>query len=205
MKRLIIAISRQYGSGGASVAKALGRELGIPVYERQLIELAASKAGLSAEYIDSLEETASRSFLFNLVATHTPGTLVPQYDIPVSFSAYAAQATVIKELASQGSCIIVGRCAEYILRDDPDCVKIFLRAEDESRIARIMERYGLQRKEAEKRLKKMDKGRSNFYRSFTGEEWGNVYNHDLCINTSVTGVDGAVDTVITFLKTTKKL
>ena len=143
MKRIVIAISRQYGSGGASVAKALGRELGIPVYERQLIELAADKAGLSPDYIDSLEETSSRSFLFNLVSTHSPGSLVPQYDIPVSFSAYAAQATVIKELASQGSCIIVGRCAEYVLRDDPDCVKIFLRAEDESRITVLWSATGL--------------------------------------------------------------
>lgn len=205
MKRIIVAISRQYGSGGASVAKLLGRELGIPVYERQLIEMAAEKAGLSPGYIDSLEETSSRSFLFNLVSTHSPGSIVPQYDIPVSFSAYAAQAAVIRELAGRGSCIIVGRCAGYILRDDPDCVKIFLRADDDARVTRVMERYGLGRKDAEKRLKKMDKGRSNYYRSFTGEEWGDVYAHDLCLNTSFTGVEGAADTLIAFLKTTKKL
>ena len=196
MKRTIIAISRQHGAGGTAIGKKLGLALGIPCYERTVIELAAEKSGLSPDYINSLEATASRSFLFNLVGqTYTPHTMVPQYDVPVTFSAFAAQGQVIRELAQKGSCIVIGRCAEYILRDDPDCLKVFLGANKEDRIRQVMEEGSLDEKAAEKALRQIDRGRANYYRSYTGEEWGAMENHDLCINTSVTGTDGAVELI----------
>ena len=183
------------------------------IYDTSLFEesnitavLAAEKSGLSPDYINSLEETASRSFLFNLVGhTYTPHTMVPQYDVPVTFSAFAAQGQVIRELAEKSSCIVIGRCAEYILRDDPDCLKVFLGAKKEDRIKRVMEEGGMDEKTAEKTLRQIDRGRANYYRSYTGEEWGAMENHDLCINTSVTGLDGAVELIRDLVKATGRL
>lgn len=201
MKRTIIAISREHGAHGTEIGKRLSERLGIPVYERKVIELAAEKSGLSADYIGSLEENASRGFIFNLSGhSYSPMSILPQYDVPVSFSAYSAQSAVITELASQGSAIIIGRCAEYILRDDPDVLPIFLRAEREDRLNYVMHESGLDRKGAEQKLKQIDRGRANYYRSYTGEEWGSAENHDLSINTSVSGVDGAVDIIVALLK-----
>lgn len=204
MKRIIVSISRQYASGGEAVAKALGAKLGIPVYERQVIELAAQKAGLTPDYIDSLEENASRSFLFNLVTAGGVGA-APTYDVPLSFSAYSAQAAVIKELAAKGSCVIVGRCGDYILRDDPDLVRVFISADDNIRVKRVMERFSLTEREAEKRIRKLDKGRANYYLSFTGEEWGAITGRDLVLNTSALDADSAADVIIALLKALGKV
>ncbi|MBQ1729979.1 MAG: cytidylate kinase-like family protein [Oscillospiraceae bacterium] len=206
MKRTIIAISREHGAGGTAIGKKLSEELGIPVYERKVIELAAEKSGLSADYIGSLEENSSRSFLFNLVShSYSPAPMLPQYDVPVTFSAYAAQGQVIKELAAAGSCIVIGRCAEYILRDDPDVITVFLRADREDRIAYVMEESGLDRKGAEQKLKQIDRGRANYYRGYTGDEWGSVENHDISINTSVSGIDGAVKLIVDLIEATGRM
>ena len=201
MKRTIIAISRQHGAGGTEIAQLLSARLSIPCYERTVIELAAEKTGFSPSYIEGLEESSSRSFLFNLVSgSYTPASLYPRYDVPVSLPALTAQASVIRELAQKGSCIIVGRCAEYILREDPDVVPVFLRADKADRISFVMKDEGLEdRKAAESRLVKTDRGRMNYYRSYTGEEWGAMENHDLSINTSRTGISGAVDVIVSYL------
>ena len=201
MKRTIIVISREYGAGGTAVGRKLAADLGIPVYEKTIIEMAAEKSGLSADYIDGLEETASRSFLFNLVSTsYSPSTMLPQYDVPISFTAYTAQSTVIRELAEKGSCVIIGRCSEYVLRDDPDCVKIFLRADKETRIEYTMNQFNLDRKAAEAKLGKIERGRANYYKTYTGENWGNLQTHDICINTTACGVDGAVEAIKAYLR-----
>lgn len=206
MKRTIIAISREHGAGGGAVGKKLGLALGIPAYERTVIELAAEKSGLSAEYVNALEETASRSFLFNIVSTtYSAHNMLPQYNVPVTFSAYAAQGEVIRELAARGSSVIIGRCAEYVLREDPDCVKVFLRANREDRIAAVMRESDLSESDAERRLRQIDRGRANYYRGFTGEKWGAMEHHDLCINTSTTGIDGAVSAIIAALRAMGRL
>ena len=200
MKRTIIAISREHGAHGTDIGKRLSARLGIPVYERTVIELAGATSGLSADYLGSLEENSSRGFIFSLSAPGcSPVSMLPQYDVPVSFSAYSAQSAVIRELAAQGSSIIIGRCAEYILRDDPDVVPIFLRADREDRVKYVMDESGLDRKAAEQKLRQIDRGRANYYRSYTGGEWGSANNHDLSINTSVSGVEGAVDIIVALL------
>ena len=125
MENYVIAISREFGSGGRHVGEKLGLELGIPFYSRDIIEQAASKSGLSVDFIEQMEERASNSFLFNLVsATYTSPSLMAQYDIPVSHKAFFAQAAAIQEMAEKSSCVIVGRCADYILRDHPNCIKV---------------------------------------------------------------------------------
>ncbi|MGM9522490.1 MAG: AAA family ATPase [Oscillospiraceae bacterium] len=200
MKKAVIAISRAYGSGGTIVGRKLAAELGIPMFDKKIIELAAEKSGLSQDYIDRMEAHASSSFLFNLASASypTPG-LTAQYDIPITFSAFSAQSAVIRELAEKNSCVIIGRCSDYILKDDPNCIKVFLYAEREDRISHVMNEFGLERKQAEAKLNKMDKGRANYYRNFTGESWGSVYSHDLSINTTRTGRDGAVEVIKSYL------
>lgn len=207
MKKTVIAMSRSYGSGGNAVGKTLAAQLGIPFYEKAIIEMAADKSGLSSEYIDGLEAKASRSFLFNLVSSSYPNISmgVPQYDIPVTYTAFSAQSEVIRELAQRDSCVIAGRCAEYVLRDDPDCFRIFIYANNEDRIAYTMKAYNLDAKAAEAKLAKIDKGRSNYYKTYTGEAWGNPFSHDLCINTSRCGTDGAVNAILSFLRSAGRL
>jgi hypothetical protein len=201
MKKTVIAISRSYASGGTTIAKKLAADLGIALFDKKIIELASEKSGLSPEYIDGLEEHASSSFLFNLAATAYPTTTSfnVQYDIPITFSAYSAQSTVIRELAEKDSCVIVGRCSDYILQDVPNCIRVFIYADREDRIERAMKELNADKKTAEAKLAKVDKGRANYYKNFTGENWGSPSTHDLCINTSKCGYDGAVETIKAFL------
>lgn len=200
MKKLVVSISRAYGSGGSAIGKKLAVELGVPFYDKAIIEMASEKSGLSSEYISRLEEHASSSFLFNLATTSfSSRAILPQYDVPVGYAAFSAQTSAIRELAERSSCVIIGRCAEYILRDDPDCVKVFIHADREQRLGFVMKEFELDRKTAEARLNKIDKGRSNYYKNFTGEKWGNVYDHDICINSTRTGLDGAVAVIKTLL------
>ena len=207
MKKLVIAISRAYGSGGTAVATKLAAQLGIPHYEKEVITMAAEKSGLSSDFIEQLEHNASKSFLFNLVSTSYSGSTLgmPHYEVPVTYTAYAAQSDVIRELAAHTNCVIVGRCSQHILKDDPNCIKVFIYADKEDRINYTMQAEKLNRKEAESKLAKIDKGRSNYYKTYTGEEWGNPYEHDICINTSRCGTDGAVEAIIAYLKGAGKL
>lgn len=193
---LVIAISREFGSGGRLIGEKLALELGIPFYDKDIIEMAAKKSGLSTEFFEQLEEKASSSFLFNLVTTaYASPAFFSQYDIPISHKAFYAQVSVIQELADRGSCVIVGRCADYILRDHPNCVKVFVYASKEDRVKRAVDHYEGDARVIEDKLNKIDKGRANYYKHFTNETWGSAHAHDLCINTSCTGIDGAVKLV----------
>lgn len=206
MKKMILAISREYGSGGSTVARKIAAELGIPLYDKAIIEMAAEKSGLSTDYINSVEQNLSSSYLFNLVSSSYSSNLTAhQYDVPVSYTAFTAQANVITELAGRGSCVILGRCADYTLRDDPDCVKVFIYADKNFRTDRSMADFGLDRKKTEARLTKIDKARANYYKTFTGADWGVSRAYDLCINTTRCGVDGAVEAIKAYLRGTGAL
>ena len=196
MNKLVVAISRQFGSGGRLVGEKLAADLGILFYDKTIIELAAKRSGLSTEFIENSEEHASNSFLFNLATTsYSSPSYIFQYDLPIADKAFFAQASVIKELAGKDNCVIVGRCADYILRNDPSCVKVFLYADMEDRKKRIERLYKISEDEVESKINKIDKGRSNYYRHYTGEKWGDIFNHDLSVNVSITGIDGAVNVI----------
>lgn len=193
MKNLVITISRQFGSGGRLIGKKLSEEMGINYYDKVLLALSSEKSGLSSEFIEGLEEKASSSFLFNLsaAARATPNFFY-SYDVPVNDKAFFAQTAVIKELAAKESCVIVGRCADYVLREHKNCLKIFIHASKEVRLQRLIKEYGYEESEAKEKLAKMDKGRANYYRHYTGEQWGNHDAFDLSINSDTSGIDGAV-------------
>ncbi len=205
MGNLVVTISREYGCDGRIIGKKVASALGILYYDRALIQMTADKSGLSPEFIEQTEEKATSSFLYNIasMAYSNASTMYMQYDTPPNDKAFFAQSKVIQELAEKHSCVIVGRCSEYVLRDNPDCVKVFLYADKEDRIQKCMNTEGLDRKKAEAMIKKTDKGRANYHKLYTGISWKELGQYDLAINTSKSGVDGAVSTILSFIKSKK--
>lgn len=165
MSKIIIAISREFASGGRIIGEKLAEELGISYYDRKLIQLAAEKSGLAPEFIEKSEERASSSFLFSLATNaHATNGYFLQYDVPVNDKAFYAQSEVIRELSEKESCVIVGRCAGYILRENPNCIKVFLYGGLENRLRRAVMDYGMEPDGLSDRLSKLDKGRSNYHK-----------------------------------------
>ena len=191
MKKRIITISRQFGSGGHSIAKAAAERMGIAFYDNQLITEVARQSGLSEEFIRENEEYASHSnsFLYQL-AMSTAGT----YGYPSVYQKlYEAQTKVIQDIADKEPCIIVGRCADYILRDREDCLHVFIHAGNEHRAKRILEKYGTTDKTISQRIKDKDNRRRNYYRFHTDREWGVAANYSLALDSGVLGEALCVD------------
>ena len=204
MERSIITISREYGSGGRHVGELLSEKIGIPFYDRDIIKLSAENLGVSTGFIEKADESIPSTFLHNLTySAYSAYDYISLYDTPVTDKVFLAQSAIIKELAQKGSCIIVGRCADYVLRDDPDLIKIFIRGEIEDRIKLAIEQYELSEEKAVESIKKIDKSRNNYYKYYTSRQWGSISNFDIVINSSFTGVDGAVAILQTMLETRK--
>ena len=200
MEKSIITISREYGSGGRRIGELLAKQLGIPFYDKEIIHMVAEKSGMSAGFIEKSDESIPSTFLHSLKHSAYSGyDSVSFYDTPVTDKVFHAQSDVIKELAEQGSFVIVGRCAHYILRNEPGLVAIFVRAEPEDRVRHAVEHYGLPPENAAERIKKIDKSRINYYKYYTNRRWGSIENYDIVINTSFTGVEGAVAIIKTML------
>ena len=185
-KKLIITIGRQFGSGGKAVADELGRKLGIPVYDSELITEAARKSGISEEFFHKRDEKRRALFI----------GLKSGMDDEVIFR---IQSEVIRDLASKGSAIFVGRASDYVLRD-LDCIDVFISAPLEARVKRIMERQGLSESEAETLIERKDSGRAEYYDFFTFSKWGVAANYDLCIDSSILGIEGTADLIIDFAR-----
>ena len=187
MKYSIITIGREYGSGGRIIAKQVAETLGIAFYDKELIHLAAQKTGLSEEYISSsATHHKANKFFYNLIFSSD--------NLPVSDQLYIAETDIIKKVSDDGPCVIVGRCADYILRERQDCLKIFIHAPLEERIARAKNDYGIS-EDIEQFVQKTDKERSAHYDYFTNQEWGKAQNYHMTINSTV-GLDMAVKLII---------
>lgn len=202
MKKFILTISREFGSGGRQIGRRIADRFNVPFYDRELIEMAAEKSGLSPDFIARSDERASSSFAIGMGAgaMNLDAGYFMQYEVPVSDRAYYAQAAVITELASKDSCVIVGRSAGYILRDNPDVVRVLVVAPLEDRIERAVNDYGLPRKGLTDKIIKADKSRAGFYRRYTGENWLDARGYDLCINTGKLGIENGVEAVSELLK-----
>jgi len=204
MQKFLITISREYGSGGRVIGRALATDLGIPFYDDEIRTLTAKKSGLSEDFIAKSAENLPNTFLHNLnYSAYSSYDSISFYDIPVTDKLFLAQSEVIKDLAEQGSCVIIGRCADYVLRDEPSLVKIFIRGASEDRIRFAVENYDLSPQKASERLKKIDKSRTNYYKYYTNRQWGNIDNFDLVINTSFTGIEGAIAIIKAMLREKK--
>lgn len=193
MKR-IITISREFGSGGRSVGKLVAEKLGYRFYDRELVNKVAERSGFSPEFIEESGEYASaRSSLLFALATAS------QYSadgLSMHDRLYIEQTKIIEELAAEGDCVIVGRCADFILRDWKDCLHVFIHADMESRAKRIVERYGEGDRSAEKRLAEKDQKRKVYYKNYTGRNWGQAQNYDLCLNSGVLGVETCAELIV---------
>ena len=191
----IITISREYGSGGRYVGKLLSEKLGIPFYDKELIYMLAEKSNYSSEYIEKHEDTHVNSLLFSL---STEGVFMnnPYDALTPNDRIFFAQNEVIKEIAEKGPCVIVGRCADYILKERDDVLNVFITCDMKNRIARATQFYGLDEKAAPKILKKKDKARASKYNYYTDLEWGAASNYDLTINTGKFDVEKCAEIIM---------
>ena len=195
MKMPIIALGRQFGSGGREIGKQLAERLNVRCYDRELITLAAQKAEVREELFAGKEEKAPNPWLFTGVyeGGHQVRKGQPAEDI-----LFEMQSQVILELAQMGPCIIVGRCADAVLRAAGiPVISLFICAPFEDRVRRRMEIEGIGQKEAEDAVRKIDKRRKKYYDTYTGRNWGTPENYDFCINSSVRGIEGTVEQIIT--------
>lgn len=187
MKKTVITVSRQFGSGGRSIAKAVAELLGYDYYDSELVSKVAEETGFAPEYIaDAGEYAPGKSIL-----SYTFGSAIPRGSANISADDYlwSAQCRIISQLAEKGNCVIVGRCADYILREKKDCLNVFIYADKDYRAKRIVELYGIRDKSPEKRLDEKDTKRRVNYKYFTGREWGVTENYHLSIDSSFFGPD----------------
>ncbi len=198
MKKLV-TISREYGSGGRVVGKLLAEKLGVPLYHKEIIEMAANESGLSPEVIESAELAAKSSFSYTLSSAVSFGEGFGGEAISMNEKLFLAQFDVITEIGAKGQGVIVGRCADYVLRDDPDVINVFIYGEKEDKIRRCIEEYGDSEDEVEKKMQTYDKARRNYYNYHTSRKWGDYRNYDLAINSSLVGEQGAADVIYAYL------
>lgn len=196
MKKRIITISRQCGSGGRYIGEKLAKELGIPCYDEKLLDMVAKESGFAPDFIEEKGERITGSLLFNIASSLTyASNVLSGNNMSLQDEIYFMQNRIIKELAEKEPCVIVGRCADYILREREDCLHVFIRADEESKLERAVKDYGMPEKEAASILKKKDKARYNHYKYYTDQEWGMASNYDLCLNSGLFGVDGCVEII----------
>jgi cytidylate kinase len=180
----IITVTREYGSGGRLIAKMLSQQLGIPFYDREIIALTAKKSGFTEEFVREAEEKKTASLLYSLYMT----------SLPVSDQIFLAQAQVVQEIHAKGSCVIVGSCADYILRDEPNCLNVFIHAPLEERIKRVREEYLELAEDIRTFILKQDKKRITYYNYFTQNKWGQANNYHLSVNSAL-GLETAADII----------
>ena len=198
----VITIGRQFGSGGRYVGKLLAEKLGIPYYDKQLLAEAAKDSGICEELFEDHDEKPTRSLLFSMVMgmqmhSDTAGAYM---DMPLNHKIFLAQFDAIRRIASEGPCVIVGRCADYVLRDKQNAVHVFVKADMPSKIERATTYYGVERAKAEEIIRKADKQRASYYSYYATTDWGDINNYDLCVDTGKLGVEGAVDLICRFVE-----
>lgn len=195
---MILNIGRQLGSGGREVAKRLAQELDMNYFDKEILLLAAKDSGICAEMFERVDECAEKSGGF--WGLHVPwNSYLPFVSGLTNDALFKIQSDVIRREAEKHDCVFVGRCADYILRERQDCLNVFLMANKHDRIARIMQHYDFDEKQSEERMRKSDKERAAYYDFYTDKSWGVASSYDLCLNTSICGIDGAVKTIKDFL------
>lgn len=200
---LIICIGRQYGSGGHEIGEKLAKKLNIPFYDRELLRKAAQEHGIVEELFAKADEQPTDSFLYSLslgAQNHSMGMLGFS-DYLTNDNLFVMQSKTIRGIAAEGPCVIIGRCADYILQDLPNCISIFICADLESRTKRIMDRRGLDEKGACAAIKKTDKKRANYYNFYSEKSWGICSSYDISLSSSrLGGVDATVEALDAYIK-----
>lgn len=188
MVNRIITISREFGSGGRTIGRKVAEKLGIPCYDAELIQKIAEESGYTADYIKEESEYAPGGWLSTVFTDRTMG-LTNQDKL------WSIQCRVIEELAQKGPCVIVGRCADYILRGKADCLNVFIHASMEKRAERIVNEYGERKERPEQRLKDKDKRRAAYHRFYTDMKWGHAQNYHVCLDSGALGIGRCVELI----------
>ena len=193
--KTIITIGRQYGSAGKEIGLTLAERMGVKCYDKELLDRAAKESGLCQELFEHHDEKPTSSFLYSLVMdTYSTGSSSAAFaDMPINHKIFLAQFNSIKELAKEGSCVIVGRCADYALADDPNLLAVFMNAPLKARIRRIAEKYDLTDAKAKDLIQKTDKKRASYYNYYSNKKWGDAASYHYCLDSSYLGVQGTVD------------
>ena len=196
----VITIGRQFGSGGRDVGEKVAEHFGIPFYDKELVEMAAQKNNLSKEALKEVDERATSSFLYSLASGNYSlrGINAPiYYEMPINDKLFIAQSEAIREVAKEGPCVIIGRCADFVLEEeDVDVLNVFIHASVDYRAKRVMEAQGLTQAKARDKVIKTDKQRRTYYDYYTSKNWGVMSNYDMCVNAEKFGIDGAAKLII---------
>lgn len=195
MNKTIITIERQYGSGGSIIGKLAAEKLGVSYYNRQILEMTAEKCGISAEYLESAEESVPTSFLYSLLLSANPARSMED-NLPLSDKVFLMESRIISEIAEkEKSFVLVGRCGSYIL-EDKGCFSVYIYAPQEARVQRAVDEYGLPANKAESIMKKADKRRETFFNVNTGRSWQDKDMYSLCLNSAELGDELCADIIV---------
>ncbi len=197
---MIITIARQHGSAGREIAQELGKRLNIRCFDKEIVDEAANDSSICRELINSFDEKRVSPFIVE--TTQYPGM---SHGLGLNIQVASAQFDVIKKLADKGDCIFVGRCADYILRERKDLLRVFINGDYEDKVQCIMKRQNVTEDVAKKKIKTVDKDRASYYRYFTDQVWGEATNYDLCVNSSKFGISGTVDIIANSISDVKKI
>ena len=199
---VVFTIGRQFGSGGRQVGKTLAQKLGIPFYDKELIAISARDSGLSEALFSNADEKATSSIFYSLVMGNYPmaSGALGVTEMPLNDQLFLIQSKTIKRLASEGSCVIVGRCADYILRDMDNVVNVFIHADLKNRVERAIRVYEVPENKAEDVCLKTDKQRANFYNYYSDRKWGMCRTYDLSLDSGMLGIESCAEQIIMFEK-----
>lgn len=202
MENIVITIARQYGSGGKTVGQMLAAELGIPFYSRDILRMASEDSGISEGLFGEADEKLKNNPLLRLTKNVYDGDLIPPEsgEFVSDKNLFNYQAKIIKQLAETQSCVIVGRCADYVLKDYPNVMSVFVHADEDFCFDRAMERNSMSPREMKKFIAKIDKYRGDYYRYYTGRNWTDARNYDLCLDCGKLGFEKCKEEILAYRK-----
>ena len=202
MDNIVITIARQYGSGGKTIGAMLARDLGINCYSREILKMASEESGINEQLFGQADERVKIASWFKVLKKPYEGELLPPESsgFVSDENLFNYQAKVIKDLAEKESCVIVGRCADFVLKDYPNVMSVFIHADKDFCMERSLERNSMTRPEMERFIEKTDKYRGDFYRYYTGHQWEDARNYDLCLNSGKLGFEKCVEAIKGYMK-----
>ena len=200
-KKTIITIGRQYGSAGHVIGEMIAKELDIPLYDKEMLKRAAKESGICEELFESHDEKPTSSFLYALVMdTYSLGYSAGSYaDMPINHKVFLAQFDTIKKIADEGSCVMVGRCADYALDGYDDVVNVFIYADLDQRIRRVAREFDITDAKAKDIIVKADKKRAGYYNYYTNKTWGDAKSYDICLNSAKLGIEGTARAIMDYV------
>ncbi len=201
MANKIYTIGREFGSGGKKVGEKLAAKLGIKVYDKELLQQAAKDSGFCEEIFENHDEKPTNSFLYSLVMdTYSVSgySAAPFLDMPLNHKVFLAQFETIKKIAERESCVIVGRCADYALSDNPDCINVFIHADMDKRIKNVSKNLNITENKARDIINKTDKQRASYYNYYTSKKWGDSKSYNLSLDAGKLGTDNCVEMILKY-------